>query len=153
MIMPWGGCCLESGGCVCVIAKRRVVYNCVCVEVKESSQQATRMLDKNREKGRKNRNQMRGDEVMPLRGLALPFVLVGCGYGEHGAGRHARLLLSSQRDELRAGRLGNWKHGLLRTQEGRRREGWALGWQPRQQVLRGWVIRTGAQKGGPGRHG
>jgi hypothetical protein len=36
MIMPWSRC--FSSRCVwCVIARRRVVYSCVCVEVKKAA--------------------------------------------------------------------------------------------------------------------
>ena len=49
MIMPWGCCCLES--CVaCVIAKRKVVYNCVCVEVKKAASKQLGCLTKIKEK-------------------------------------------------------------------------------------------------------
>lgn len=130
------------------------MYNCVCVEVKKKgSQQAARMLDKNRKSDRKIRNQMREREMAPLRALALPSARGGGWHGEHGVGGHATPILGGQRGKLRAGRLGNGQKGLLGTQEGRRGKGRALGWQPSVEILRRRAIRTGAQIGGPGRHG
>jgi hypothetical protein len=46
MIMPWGCCCLVESCVARVIAKRRVVYNCVCVEVKKAASKQLRCLTK-----------------------------------------------------------------------------------------------------------
>jgi hypothetical protein len=101
----------------------------------------------------KIRNQMQGREMAPLRAPALLFVLGAGWHGEQGVGRHATPILGGQRGKLRAGRLRNGQKGLLGAQEGRRGKGRVLGWQPSVEILRRRAIRTGAQIGGPGRHG
>lgn len=139
----------------CLIAARRVAYNCVCVEVKEaaSSPDAWPKKEKRKKKNsRRSRNQI-PEEMASLLASALSLVLGAWWHGEHGVGSQATLLLDRHRDELGPGRLGKRDQRLLRTQEGRGRESRVLRWQPGIGILRGRVIRCGAQIRRPGRHG
>lgn len=119
-----------------VIARRRVVCNCVCVKVSKAAsssdacrEQRTKKKNSKSKKARQERVQMRGDGCWLL-ALAFPFPLRARRRREGGVWSQGALLPVRHRDDRELGRLMNRVQGLLGVQVGRRREGRGLSGQP-----------------------